>query len=208
VSSLIAVSELYNTIINGFIGEKRKKLKHVLKEVRKLNKEIKSFKKNVHETVRTLQIEESIETGDYYVQLLDYLRETAHCMNFIAQPVFEHVDNNHAPLNENQANDLKGFSKRFSVYVDNVIKTISSGKYSEINKLNNLMLEILAELSKMRKAHLKRIKSDNTGTRVSLLYLDILSESKNLALYIINLAKTSRDFAEQSSKLVLNSIVT
>ena len=207
ISSLIAVSKLYDTIINSLIGEKRKKLKNTLKEVKQLNKEVKSFKKNVHETVRTLQEEESIETGDYYVQLLDYLRETAHCMNFIAQPVFEHVDNNHQPLSETQANDLKSFSKSFSVYVDDVIKTISSGKYSEIDRLNNQMQEILTELSKIRKSHLKRIKSDNTGTRVSLLYLDILNETKNLVLYIINLVKTSRDFAEQSKRLVMNPVI-
>ena len=75
-----------------------------------------------------------------------------------------------------------------------------------MNKLNDNMLEILAELSKMRKAHLKRIKSDNTGTRISLLYLDILSETKNLVLFIMNLAKTSRDFAEQSKILMEKTV--
>jgi phosphate/sulfate permease len=206
VSSLIAVSELYRTIVSAFIGEKRKKLKNALKDVKKLNKEVKSFKKNVHHTVRTLQEEETVETGDFYVQLLDYLRETAHCMNFIAEPVFEHVDNNHAPLSEAQADELKSFSKNFTAYTDKVIKTISSGKFSDMNKLNDNMLEILAELSKMRKAHLKRIKSDNTGTRISLLYLDILSETKNLVLFIMNLAKTSRDFAEQSKILMEKTV--
>jgi Na+/phosphate symporter len=204
ISSLIAISELYNNIINAFIGEKRKKLKNALKDVKKLDKEVKSFKKNVHDTVRTLQIEESVETGDYYVQLLDYLRETAHCMNFIAQPIFEHVDNNHAPLNPEQVKDLKSFLKNFSVYVEKVIKTISSREFKDMDKVSLYMQEMMAELSKMRKNHLKRIKTDNVGTRVSLLYLDILNETKNLVLYMMNLAKTSRDFAEQSKKLLVD----
>ncbi len=201
VSSLVAVSELYRTIINAFIGEKRKKLKNALKEVKKLNKEVKSFKKNVHETVRTLQVEESIETGDHYVQLLDYLRETAHCLSFIAQPVFDHVDNNHAPLNAAQISDLKSFLKNFTVYFENVIKTITARKFQDMDKINLFMQEILAQLSKMRKSHLKRIKSDNIGTRISLLYLDILNETKNLAIYAINLAKTSRDFSEHEKSI-------
>jgi phosphate/sulfate permease len=204
ISSLIAISELYNNIINAFIGEKRKKLKNALKDVKKLDKEVKSFKKNVHDTVRTLQIEESVETGDYYVQLLDYLRETAHCMNFIAQPIFEHVDNNHAPLNPEQVKDLKSFLKNFSVYVEKVIKTISSREFKDMDNVSLYMQEMMAELSKMRKNHLKRIKTDNVGTRVSLLYLDILNETKNLVLYMMNLAKTSRDFAEQSKKLLVD----
>jgi Na+/phosphate symporter len=204
VSSLIAISELYNNIINAFIGEKRKKLKNAMKDIRKLDREVKSFKKNVHDTVRTLQIEESVETGDYYVQLLDYLRETAHCMNFIVQPVFDHVDNNHAPLSQAQISDLKAFLKNFSLYLDKVVKTISSNDYKNIDKLNLYMQEILAELSKMRKNHLKRIKSDNIGTRISMLYLDILNETKNLVLFTINLAKASRDFVEQSQILTMN----
>jgi hypothetical protein len=37
-----------------------------------------------------------------------------------------------------------------------------------------------------------------------MLYLDILNETKNLVLFTINLAKTSRDFVEQSQLLTMN----
>ncbi|MBN2613149.1 MAG: inorganic phosphate transporter [Bacteroidales bacterium] len=203
VSSLIAISELYSTVINAFIGEKRKKLAKAVKEVKKLNREVKAFKKNVHETVRHLNAEGSTETGDYYVQLLDYLRETAHCMTFISQPLFDHVDNNHPPLNSAQAEDLKSFLKNLKVFFDKVVKTVSTGKYQDIDKINLFMQELLAELVKMRKNHLKRIKTENPSTRVSILYLDILNETKNLILYSINLAKTSRDFSLQNQKIDL-----
>ncbi|MFO7655943.1 MAG: inorganic phosphate transporter [Bacteroidales bacterium] len=203
VSSLIAISELYNTIINAFIGEKRKKLVKAVKEVRKLNREVKTFKKNVHETVRHLHAEGSPETGDYYVQLLDYLREIAHCMTFISQPLFEHVDNNHPPLSTAQADDLKSLLKNLKVFFDKLIKTVSTGNYQEIDKINLFMQELLAELVKMRKNHLKRIKTENLSTRVGILYLDILNETKNLILFSINLAKTSRDFTLQNQKMNL-----
>ncbi len=201
ISSLIAVSELYNTVINAFIGEKRKKLGNALKDIKKLNKEVKSFKKNVHDTVRNLQMEGSIEIGDHYVQLLDYLREIAHCLNFIAQPIYDHVDNNHAPLNDEQAKELKSMLKNLSVFFEKVIETISSNKYQGIDKLNLYMQELLAGFAKMRKDHLKKIKSGNVGTRISMLYFDTLNETKNLILYSINLVKTSRDFAEQNKQI-------
>ena len=201
VSSLIAVSELYSTVINSFIDEKRKKLANTLKDIKKLNKEVKSFKKNVHDTVRNLQMEGSIEIGDHYVQLLDYLREIAHCLSFIAQPIYEHVDNNHAPLGAEQAKDLKSMLKNLAIFFEKVIETISASKYQGIDKLNLYMQELLAELAKMRKEHLKRIKAGNVGTRISMLYFDTLNETKNLILYSINLAKTSRDFAEQNKQI-------
>ena len=49
-------------------------------------------------------------------------------------------------------------------------------------------------LSDMRKKHLKRFKAGHTSTSVSLLYLDILAESKNMLMNVSNLVKTSRAF--------------
>ena len=45
-----------------------------------------------------------------------------------------------------------------------------------------------------RKKQVKRIKSSETGTRNSILYLNILAEIKNLSLFTVNLLKSSRDF--------------
>ncbi len=206
ISSLLLISEVYVIIINGFIGEKRKKLQKANKEVKKLNAEIKSLKRNVHSTVKKIQEEESVESGDYYVQLLDYLREAAHCMTYIAQPVYDHVDNNHAPLHKTQSDDLISFLKIFTSLYKNVIQIITSAKFRETEKIITEAQEVLAELAKMRKTHLKRIKSDSIGTRVSMLYLDILSETKNLVLHTINLLKSSRDFTQHNMS-GLNKII-
>jgi len=60
-------------------------------------------------------------------------------------------------------------------------------EYGELKKLHE-------ELAKMRKNHLKRFRSGNISTSVSLLYLDILAESKNFLTNISNLVRTSRAF--------------
>ena len=57
------------------------------------------------------------------------------------------------------------------------------------------MLQSLYDmLSDMRKKHLKRFKAGHIGTSVSLLYLDMLAESKNMLMNVSNLVKTSRAF--------------
>jgi hypothetical protein len=48
----------------------------------------------------------------------------------------------------------------------------------------------------MRKDHLKNVKDKAMSTRLSMLYIDTLFETKNLVLYIVNLTKTTRDFAD------------
>jgi phosphate/sulfate permease len=198
LSSLVAVNDLYKNIIDSFINEKRKKLGKTIKEIYKFDMDIKLCKKNVHQIVQKISIEESGQTGDYYVQIMDYLRETSHCLTFLSQPVYEHIDNNHTPLDEEEKEDLKAFQKKFTGFVQLAIKIISGKEFYDMNKLIQQMQELMALLNKMRRDHLKRVKSKSMSTRLSMLYTDILFESKNMVLYILNLAKTSRDFAEFS----------
>jgi len=52
---------------------------------------VKKLKNKIHHTINNLR-EESIETGHYYVQVLDYLREMAHCLTFMLYSVYKHID--------------------------------------------------------------------------------------------------------------------
>ena len=46
----------------------------------------------------------------------------------------------------------------------------------------------------MRKAQIKRIKKGESGTKASMLFLNILNESKGLVLHAGNSVKAYRDF--------------
>lgn len=196
LNSLNSVHKFYTDVAESFINEKRKKLGKAIKDIQQFDKEVKSFKKNVHQTVQKLNEEESTETGDYYVQIIDYLRETAHCLNYLSQPIYDHLDNNHAPLDSEEKDDLKQFLKKFNAFTQRAIKMIESKDFSSIDKLNANMQELLLLLNEMRKDHLKNVKDKAMSTRLSMLYIDTLFESKNLVLYINNLTKTTRDFAD------------
>jgi len=196
ISTLVASSALYKQVVNGLIAEKRKKIKKGLKEIKKLNKEVKSLKNNIHNIIKRLEEEESVESGHYYVQIIDYLREIAHCMTFIAEPSFKHVDNNHTPLVKAQARDLSDFANKLQDYFEIIITILSSNNFSDIDKSTGHMYSLVDNLTKMRKKQIKQIKKESLNTRSSLLYLDILAETRNLLLYTNNLVKAARDFVE------------
>lgn len=46
----------------------------------------------------------------------------------------------------------------------------------------------------MNKKQVKRIKKGESGTKTSLLYFNVLAETKNLMLYTLNILKAQRDF--------------
>jgi hypothetical protein len=191
--TLSTVSILYSNSISGLIDLKRKSVKRNIKEIKDLNKEVKLLKNNIYQTIVKLQ-EDEIESGHYYVQVLDYLRETAHCLTFIADPVFDYINNNHPPLIKDQQNDLQELSEPVNSFISSVIQSIKNTDFSNLNGLLEDQQNLLENILKLRKKQLKRIKSRETGTKNSELVLNTLTETKNLLLYIVNLLKAQRDF--------------
>ena len=71
---------------------------------------------------------------------------------------------------------------------------ISDNDFTDIPSIINAQQEVLESINSARKNQVKRIKSNETGTRSSVLFLGILNESKNMLLQTINLLKAQRDF--------------
>jgi phosphate/sulfate permease len=206
--TLSTVSILYSNSISGLTELKRKTIKRNLKEIKDLNKEAKLLKNNIYQTVTKLQ-EDDFEAGHFYVQVIDYLRETAHCLTFLSEPVFKYIDNNHPALTKDQQNDLQDFAEEVNVFFSKIIQTIKNSDFKSVEGIIEKQQKLLDEITRLKKKQLKRIKRHETGTRNSELYLNTLTESKNLLLYVVNVLKAQRDFTKhnlENSKMELNAV--
>lgn len=198
-SIIINVSKLYYLSIINFTKEKRKGLLKVKKETKDIYKLTKKLKQNVYKTIQQFS-EDDIETGHYYVQVLDYLKETSNCLQYIVNPLFEHVDNNHHPLEKSEAEDLLKFNDRMAVFFNYSLSILKQQSYDRINELKNLRDGLSEESSSIKKKLLKSIKKEGRNTKVSLVYLDILTESKNLCLFVTNVIEANKEFMEEKNK--------
>jgi len=194
-ATLSEISNLFDKTIKGLMKEDRKELKHSLKGIKKLNKEVKRLKDNVHLVIKQLDEAASDEAGPYYVQVVDYLREASHCLSFLAEPIFNHIDNNHAPLIAVQQDDLKNLAKEISGIFYHSLKIITSDKYNELKDLIESQQELLDQLVKLRKKQIKLIKREEAGTKNSVLFFNTISETKSILLHLINILKAQRDFS-------------
>jgi phosphate/sulfate permease len=193
VNIITKSSELFDKLLSYIEKEDRKKIKKVDKEVYKLNKITKSLKDGVDAVIVELQ-EDSIETGHHYVQVLDYLREIVHSLTYISRPVSEHFDNQHTGLIKDQINELKEFNRRIQSLFKSILKTIDTNDFSKIEESFKAQQDIITLLNDTRKKQIKRIKNAEVGTKNSILFLAMISETKNLVLFAINLLKAQRDF--------------
>jgi len=192
-STVISMSMLYYLTLENFFRENRRGLKKVRQEIKELNKHSKELKYNIYITIRQLE-EDSVESGPYYVQVLDYIREGAHCVNFIMEHIYEHVENNHAPFNEDQKKEFIFLNEEISVFFNFVLNHLKQGKFDDLSEIIEKQKHILDIIAKMNKKQVKRIKKGESGTKTSLLYFNVLAETKNLMLYTLNILKAQRDF--------------
>lgn len=191
--SLKDVLKTFTKTIEGLTNEDRKTLKQVNKDVEELNAEAKKLKYNVYTVLKKLEAD-SIETGHYYIQVIDYLREIAHSLTFVVSPSLQHIDNQHKGLTKAQASELKEISENISVFFDDIMKMIKENDYTGVPDAIKKQQDILEIVNDARKKQVKRIKQSETGTRNSVLYLGLLNEIKNIMLHTVNLMKAQRDF--------------
>ncbi|MEN8224759.1 MAG: inorganic phosphate transporter [Bacteroidota bacterium] len=187
------VPSAFFSVIKGLANEDLKNLRKKSKETSTLNKKAKYLKDNIHITIDQLE-EDSIDTGHYYVQVLDFLREITRSVYFIAKTATTHVDNNHKGLLPDQVEELNQLNTRIADLFNNILVSIREHRYTEIDNIISMQAELLGIIEKVNKKQIKRIKNHEAGTKNSLMYMGILGEIKNVLFYTINLVKSQRDF--------------
>ncbi len=200
------VPRLFSTTLVSLVKEDRKRMKKVVSEVDELNSFAKELKYNIYPTLKKLE-EEYVETGHNYVQVLDYIREIAHCLRYIAEPVFEHLDNHHPPLIKEQIKDIDSLNDSVLNFYNSVVVIDKELHFEDVDKLIAKQQTILDLINRIKKKQVKYIKAELVGTKITMLYLNLLSETKNLLLHTINMVKAHRDFIHSEKKNGLKSQV-
>lgn len=196
-----SVLNIYNQTVVGLKEENRKQLKNLVAEANDLYEKYKD--KRMYEVVPTLETIQinALDLEQEYVQLVDYSYEMTKSLKAMTEASYSYVDNNHTELSKDQIDDLNqmytvisGGYKRFGEMMD----TKNYAEFDEITKIRDVITELY---SKLTKRQIKRVKSNETTTRGSILFLNLVSESKILALQSSNLMKSQRNFTEQYKKV-------
>ncbi|HDR04773.1 MAG TPA: phosphate permease [Candidatus Marinimicrobia bacterium] len=196
VEVLETIQSVFSNTIIGLKNEDRKILKNAKNEVHSLSEKTKSLRDNISKTIQQLEME-AVESGHFYVQELDNLREIVTSLKFITEPSYTHINNNHKGLIAEQVNELNNLNKEINKLFDIIQDRIQGNNFDQLESIEVLQQEILEGIEKIRRKQVKRIKQNIVGTKNSLLYLSLLNEAKNILLHINKLLKSQRDFINQ-----------
>lgn len=191
--NLITINDIFSETVNGLILEDRKALKKQLHISREMEYKLVAKKSKIYQIINSMP-PDSIEASYFYILTLDYLRELAHNINFMAEPVFNHVDNNHKPIKSIRAEEMTRIAVELSGFIKMMVNGLDNESETYLEELNHEQTRIVGLIRDVRKNLIKAIKKHEVSTKNSLLLLNILSEARNILNYSITLMKIQSDF--------------
>ena len=147
-------------------------------------------------TLRRLQ-QCDIDTGHFYVQVVDYLSEVTKALIHITRPAYEHINNHHEGLTKEQIVDLMRVNDQVEAIFDKINDMLRTKDFSDLDMVLEMRDKLFDTIVEAIKSQLRRINGDETvSTRASVLYLTILNETKTMILQARNLLKSQHYFLE------------
>ena len=198
-SSIIQISKLLFLTYDSFAKENHKELKFIKKQSKKLNSSVSDIRTKLPQTIKLFQ-ENELESGHLYVQVIDSLKEAANALTHIIAPAFEHIDNNHS-LDQEQGKDLRQFNDHLNEFFNfgiSILQKRNDENLHEFTKKRDLLIEEINEIVRKR---IKILKKTQKGTKVSMTYIEMLTETKNLVLHIVKLVKADASMIESHKNM-------
>ncbi len=198
VTIVVKVSKILYLSYNSFFKEKFKEMKGMRKETKHLSKEIKEIIENIPVTLRKFE-EKELENGHHYVQVVAYMKEMSNSLMHIVQPAYNHLDNNH-PLDKEQADTLKNFNEKSSEFFNFLINILKNKSFDSIDELVQRRDEMINMANDILLNRIKILKKTQKGVKISVTYMEMLSESKSLFLNAVKLVKADALLQESLGK--------
>lgn len=198
-NAMQTMTKLYSDTLEGLANEDRRKLKDTMREAEQMYQEAHERKYRLLPTLRKLEAN-NIDTGHYYVQVADYVNEVAKALVHITRPSFDHIDNNHEGLSPEQLSDLQLINARVSAIYDEVIRMLQTKDFRNLDATLQHRDQLFETLAKAIKNQIYRVRDNASSSRSSMLYLDIINETKTMVLQSRNLLKAQKHFISEEEE--------
>ncbi|MEZ5070344.1 MAG: inorganic phosphate transporter [Bacteroidales bacterium] len=186
-STILKVSKILYLTLQSFLKEDYKQLKKLKKDARSLNHEVRELRDRLPSTLRRFK-ETEVETGHHYVQVVDYLKEMTASLYHVVQPAYNHLDNNHA-VDKVQKDELNAFNEKTGEFFNYILQLLKQKSVEKSESLNERRDEIIDAINEIIRERIKHLKKTQKGVKVSVTYMDMLSETKSLMLHVVHVAK-------------------
>lgn len=193
---LNVVREKYNACCEALFSENLKQLKVCRKKTKKLQEWSNIIVANIFKTLRLLH-KKDMDHAHKYSQTIGALQEITESLRDILLRSYLHHSNQHMGLLEVQIEELK----QIQACVDKLLENASQVLLVKRNTLDHEAIEdILAQndslkemIEKFDRNQIKRIQTEQSKTRLSILFYALSGNSQKICDQAVNLLSAFRD---------------
>ncbi|WP_073002234.1 hypothetical protein [Mariniphaga anaerophila] len=199
IDSLQKTNAIYSLGMSGFLNEDLISLRDAENLKKILSKKLDKNKVYSPESV----IDSDSKSGHYYIQLKDYQMRMAGSLTLFLDPLYEHLSNTHRPFVKSQAEELNNLIVDINLFLSHTVHFIKHDDFGQTERLVQFCENLNKGLESMGISQIKRIKTKLVNNRNSTLFLNTLTETKNMLSYTLSLIKTYRKLATVLQKAPL-----
>jgi len=189
----------FKEIIDGLIRNDLASLSMNKKLIKKLNKDLDSTNESLYSFIRNLD-DSTAKGSRYYIMSLGYMQDIIENLYVIANNAYNHVDNNHKPMKDNQGQDLMLVANALGNWYAEVYNMY---KRLEFNKIDYNMKErdqLLKITNNLLDKQIEYIRTSENSPKNSKLYFSILLETNELISSTFKLLRLHKEFEEFKSQ--------
>ena len=190
------VNTTFRQITDGFIKENLGMLHKAEDTMRRKREELKNCRRKEMIGFRKIDPEVAMEKNTWFHLGRNSCEEILYCLRRIADPCEEHVDNNFAPLSQNQIKEYIPLRDTVLFLLRRTEKILRTGSYEEVDEVRHEAEELKDCLEKAREAQMQRMQSTKENITVAYLYLNLLQETRELTSSLRHLLRASKGFME------------
>jgi len=182
-------------IINSLTALFKSDLKGLKKSTKTAKKVDNQLNKIIQQVIQLAQSEDDgyDESSQIVSRVISFLYNANDKTKNITKQCYDYVDNNHHELVKIQVDEFKDILNDFSAITQDLTSCFISQKFENFERIKQEGNELNNKIRKANKNELKRIKNIKTKTRLSILYLSLLSEIEEMNDSFIKLSDYSKD---------------
>ena len=196
-ASMERVTMIYDRIIVAVFKENRKVLKDMVTESEEFFQSTRQQKYDIMPLLSDLK-ESDVNTGHFYVQVVDYISETSKALLHIARPCYKHVDNNHTGLSKEQVYELKRINDRVEEIFGEINNMLRTRSFENMESVMTKRDELFDLIDEVMQNQLRRLRDNGGSSSANMLFFNILTETKTMVLHSRNIMKSLEHFVEPS----------
>ena len=194
------VSEQYDIILDGLASENLKGLRTTQQLLKAKQEELKKVRHREFVAMHRIPEDVALERNTWFHLGANSDQQFVYCLKRLLEPIKEHVDNNFTPIPNDYMDEFQPLRTRIGDLMSETCEMLSTCSFDHEKRVLEEAELCKKELSVLRKTHIDRMqrRSSVSDYKVSLIYLNILQESRELLSIMRHQLKAARKLLDDN----------